>query len=68
MLKEITVSQQQAEYLAQKLSVCHAAEREFKEALWLLTLGHDVATLALLDINRETGALTFAPPSTADQE
>jgi hypothetical protein len=69
MFKEITVSRQQAVYLAQKLSAFQVAEKEFKETLWVLALGHDVNTDALLDINTETNTLTFAavPDTGQDQ-
>jgi hypothetical protein len=56
----LTVTPEQARYLAGLVAGAQKAQRVAGEAVALLTLGHVPAAAVLQDINTETGVLTFS--------
>ena len=57
----VTLTPQQANYLATLARQAEQAKAAYAQALALLTLGHGVPTdAASVDINTDTGVLTFA--------
>lgn len=59
----VTLTTQQANYLATLARQAEQAKAAYAQALGLLTLGHDVpADASNVDINTDTGVLTFSQP------
>jgi hypothetical protein len=56
----VSLTVEQAKFLAQKLSAVRAAEEEFSAVLGLLCLGTGAKEEELVDVNTDTGVLTFA--------
>lgn len=58
----VTVTTQQAAYLASLLQTAQRAQTAFGEALALVTLGHVGPEATLQHIDTDAGTLTFAVP------
>lgn len=66
MATTISLTPAQAQFLAQKLSAVRTAEEEFSSVLGLLCLGTGAKGEELVDLNTDTGVLTFASNSTKE--
>ena len=64
-MRTLSLTPQQAQYLAGLAAEAQKAQRVANEALALLTLGHVPASAVLQDINTDTGTLTFTVPEEA---
>lgn len=62
----VSLTPEQARYVASLVQQAQHAQRAVNEAVALLALGHVPTTATLADVNVETGALTFHVPEVPD--